>query len=98
MGWGCDVQAFNNAIDSGSTEIVQMFIDKDPFLIAYVGSHNKTCLDVALNGYMPREKTVPMLRLLLANSTDPNKPIPLIWKAVSSSYPEAVEELEDTGA
>lgn len=36
IGWGCDVQAFNNAIDSGSTEVVQMFIDKDPSLIAYV--------------------------------------------------------------
>jgi hypothetical protein len=96
MRWGCDIQAFNNDIDSGSTEVVQMFIDKDPSLIAYVGSHNKTCLDVALNGYMPWEKTVPMLRLLLANSADPSKLTPLMWKAVSSSYPEAVEELEYT--
>lgn len=69
-----------------------MFIDKDPFLIAYVGSHNGTCLDVALNDCMPRE-TVPMLRLLLANSADPSKLTPLMWKALSSSYPEAVEEL-----
>jgi hypothetical protein len=97
MRWDCDIQAFNNDIDSGSTEVVQMFIDKDPSLIAYVGSYNKTCLDVALNGYMSREKTVPMLRLLLVNSADPNKPIPLIWKAISSFYPEAVKELEDTG-
>jgi hypothetical protein len=98
MGWGYDVQAFNNAIGSGSTEVVQMFIDKDPSLIAYVGSHNKTCLDVALNGYMPQEKTAPMVRLLLANGADPNKPIPLMRKAVLSSYPEAVEELERHGA
>jgi hypothetical protein len=81
MEWDCDIQAFNNAIDSGSTEVVQMFIDGDPFLVVYVGSHNKTCLDVALNGYMPREKTVPMLRLLLANSTDP--------KQANSTYMES---------
>jgi hypothetical protein len=56
MGWDCDIQAFNNAIDSGSIEVVQMLIGRDPFLIAYVGSHNKTCLDVALNGYMPRSR------------------------------------------
>jgi hypothetical protein len=39
-----------------------------------------------------------MLRLLLANGADPDKPTPLMWKAVSSSYPEAVEELERHGA
>jgi hypothetical protein len=38
-----------------------------------------------------------MLRLLLANGADPNKLIQLMWKTVSSSYPEVVEELEDTG-
>jgi hypothetical protein len=94
MGWGCDIQAFNNAIDSGSTEVVQMFIDKHPSLIAYVGPHNKTYLNVALNGYMPRKKTVPMVRLLLANGANPNKLTPLIRKAASSSYPKAVEELK----
>ena len=35
-------------MDSGSTEVVPMFIDKDPSLIVYVGSYNKICLDVAL--------------------------------------------------
>lgn len=94
MGRGCGIQTFNNAIDSGSTEVVPMFIDKDPSLIAYVGSHNKVCLDVALNSYVPREKTVPVVRLLLANGANPLKPTPLMWKAVSPSYPEAVEGLE----
>jgi hypothetical protein len=59
-----------------------------------MGSHNKACLDVALNGYMPRDKMGPMLRLLLAHGADLNKPTPLVWKVVSSSYSKAVEELE----
>lgn len=94
MGRGCGIQTFNNAIDSGSTEVAPMFIDKDPSLIAYVGSYNKICLDVALNSYVPREKTVPVVRLLLANGANPLKPTPLMWKVVSPSYPEAVEGLE----
>lgn len=31
-----DVRAFNDAIDSGSTQIVRMFIDKDLSLITYL--------------------------------------------------------------
>jgi ankyrin repeat protein len=34
----------------------------------------------------------------MAHGADPNRPTPLMWKAISSSYPEAVEELERHGA